>query len=63
MAVCVNCNSMESTPIDDKDIEFNFRCNGCGKGSYEPLDGGTYPWNYNKEEWKDFLHSRASSIM
>ncbi len=51
---CKFCNSMYATPIGEFGNEFNFWSNQCGEGSYEPFDGGKYPWCYTKEDWKEF---------
>ena len=51
---CKFCNSMYATPLGEFGNEFNFRNNQCGEGSYEPFDGGKYPWCYTKEDWKEF---------
>ena len=45
---------MYATPIGEFGNEFNFWSNQCGPGSYEPFDGGKYPWCYTKEDWKEF---------
>ena len=29
---CKFCNSRDTTPIDDKNVEFDFQCNACGQG-------------------------------
>ena len=53
---CKFCNSRDTTPIDYKNVEFDFQCNECGKQLY-----GRDIKTINKQPWHQQWKARAES--